>query len=138
MVKLELPALNAYIGEMKYIGPHLSNALMDYRISTCEEMVDVLYAIYDEMRNEPPKEIKKYVKEMLEEMVKNRRPRECCYSSSADERYEAREANKKGFNAIIKLWRHNIENDDVKKCIPASKRERKRRTVFSKRCNPGN
>jgi hypothetical protein len=136
MVKREIPELWEDIGEIKYIGSYLKQALNAQGVYICADLLSVLEEISD--YNEDSTDTKRDMKAWLEHVLENARAMQCCYPGSKiingeECAYMARPANFKGYNALIKIMRYYAEQP-WKSGIPWSYRGFGERRKYPRNC----
>jgi hypothetical protein len=137
MVKREIPELWEDVSEIKYIGSYLRNALNGEGIFTCGDLVETLVEFGEAW--EHPVMVRRRVRNWLRELLTNARAGECCYPGSRvidgrEYAYLARQTNQKGYNAILKLWRH-YAIPPYRNWIPAAFRGLIERKKYARRCD---
>ena len=135
MVKREIPERWESVGEIKYVGGYLKRALNREGIYRCEDLGRILNEFGEE--REDFKEIRRRVKEWLEEILRNARGEGCCYQSTkiveGEERaYKARYTNERGYNGIVKVMRHYA--GELKKWVPCVYRGYSERRKYPREC----
>lgn len=134
MVKREIPEGWESVGEIKYVGRYLKRALNREGIYRCEELGQVLNEFGAEW--EDYREIRRRVKEWLEEILKNARGEGCCYPwkivEGEERAYKARYTNERGYNGILKVMRHYA--GELHKWVPCKYRGYSERRKYPREC----
>jgi hypothetical protein len=135
MVKREIPELHENVLEIKYIGPKQSQSLYEENIYTCEDLVNALVNFGESWEQDYL--VRRRVRDWLRKVLRNERGGSCVEISKMIEQeerqYLVRHTNEKGYNSILRVWRHYV-NNPYKRWIPRKYRGRKVTRSYPLKC----
>lgn len=113
--------LNEPVERMKFIGPYLSQRLLDRNIDICEDLLFEFLMLVEEGGIDTT-EIRNRIKDWLQDALSNARQNQCVRSINYLRQghiygYKVRNENLMAYNSVLRFWHHNVD-PNLRKFIP--------------------